>query len=593
MRQSRPKCNIFGQARRPAPTKANRGDPLEAASKLAGEHKVHPYFPPETPCRGESCIRPHPEPNFFGFRISMGVALNRNFHYTIHFLEVKRLNKMTFNSFQFLVFFPAAAAIYFTIPFRWRQIFLLAASYYFYMCFKPEYVIILAASTTIDYFLALRINASTSQSTRKRLLILGFLHNIGLLAALKYLGFFSETITALLSSINILHNIQGLEFLVPVGVSYYTFKKLSYLIDVYRENQEPEKRLDTFALYVSFFPGIMSGPIDRAGKLIPQLKQEHGFDYRRVTDGLKLMAWGFFKKLVIADRLAAFVDKVYSTPTQYEGLSLVMAAVYFSFQVYCDFSGYTDIALGAGKIMGFELTENFNRPYFSKSIVEFWKRWHISLSTWLMDYLFLPIAYAISRKIKQPYLMKIRAESWAYFGGIIVTMTLCGLWHGASWTFVIWGTIHGLYLAISFAAKKIRRKLAKKLKLKKQSFIRRSLQVTFTFGMVTFAWIFFRADSLADAFYIVTHLFTGWSKIFSITGFLSAFHFGLLKKELAVAVVSIGFMLLIHWLRKEQTFEQLVAKQKTVIRWTFYLVLLLWILTFGESGAEGFIYFRF
>lgn len=500
---------------------------------------------------------------------------------------------MTFNSFQFLFFFTAAVTIYFTIPFRWRQIFLLAASYYFYMCFKPEYAIILAVSTAIDYFLGLRINASTTRARRKRLLILGLLHNIGLLAALKYLDFFNEAITALLNSINILYNIDGLEFLVPVGISYYTFKKLSYLIDVYRENQEPEKRFETFALYVSFFPGIMSGPIDRANKLVPQLKKKHGFDYRRVTDGLKLMTWGFFKKLVIADRLAAFVNKVYDTPTQYEGLSLIVATVYFSFQVYCDFSGYTDIALGAGKIMGFELTENFNRPYFSRSIVEFWKRWHISLSTWLMDYLFLPIAYAVSRKIKQPRLVKIRAESWAYFVGIIGTMTLCGLWHGASWTFVMWGTFHGLYLAISFATKKTRRKLAKKLKLKKHSFIRRTLQVTTTFSIVTFAWIFFRANSPSDAFYIVAHLFTGWSEVFNVPGFLQALHFGLLKKELAVAVVSIAFMLLIHWRRKEQTFEQLISKQETVIRWTIYLVLLLWIMTFGEPGAEGFIYFRF
>ena len=500
---------------------------------------------------------------------------------------------MTFTSFPFLIFFPAAAAIYFTIPMRWRQIFLLAASYYFYMCFKPEYVIILAASTAIDYFLALRIHASTTQARRKRLLIFGLLHNIGLLAVLKYFTFFNKTITDLLNSINILYNIDGLEFLVPVGISYYTFKKLSYLIDVYRENQDPEKRLETFALYVSFFPAIMSGPIDRAHQLVPQFKKKHGFDYRRVTDGLKLMTWGFFKKLVIADRLAAFVDKVYNTPTQYEGLSLVAATVYFSFQVYCDFSGYTDIARGASKIMGFELMENFNRPYFSRSIVEFWKRWHISLSTWLMDYLFLPIAYAVSRKIKSPQLMKIRAESWAYFAGIIVTMTLCGLWHGASWTFVIWGTLHGLYLAISFAAKRTRRKLAKKLNLKKHSFIRRTFQVTITFSMVTFAWIFFRANSLADALYIVTHLFTGWAGVFNATGFLSAFHFGLLKKELAVAVISIGFMLLIHWLRKDQTFEQLIAKQETVIRWTIYLVLLLWIMTFGDTGAEDFIYFRF
>ena len=378
-----------------------------------------------------------------------------------------------------------------------------------------------------------------------------------------------------------------------MGISYYTFKKLSYLIDVYRENQEAEKNVLTFALYVSFFPAIMSGPIDRAKQLIPQFCRKHGLDYRQVTDGLKLMAWGFFKKLVIADRLAAFVNKVYDSPTQYEGLSLIAATVYFSFQVYCDFSGYTDIARGAGKILGFELMENFDRPYFSRSVVEFWKRWHISLSTWLMDYLFLPIAYAVSRKLKQPYFMKIRAESWAYVVGIVGTMVLCGLWHGASWTFVIWGSVHGLYLAVSFATKKTRRKLTKKLKIKKHSFIRQAVQVSVTFGIITFAWIFFRANSLADAGYIVGHLFSGWSKVLSVSGFLGAFHFGLLKKELAVALVSIGLMLLVHWLRNEYTFEQFLAKQQAVVRWSFYVVLVVWVLVFAETGTEAFIYFQF
>lgn len=500
---------------------------------------------------------------------------------------------MAFHSFQFLVFFPALAVIYFSLPSRFRQLLLLAASYYFYMCFKPEYVIILAVSTLIDYFLALRISACTAPSRKKRLLILGFLHNISLLAALKYLNFFSESIAALLKPFNILSEIKAIELLVPVGISYYTFKKVSYLIDVYRENQEPEKQLGTFALYVSFFPEIMAGPIDRANKLIPQFLKKPGFDYQRVTDGLKLMAWGFFKKLVIADRLAVFVGKVYDNPTQYEGLSLIAATVYFSFQIYCDFSGYTDIALGIGKVLGFDLMENFNRPYFSRSIVEFWKRWHISLSSWLMDYLFLPIAYAISRKIKRPELMKIRAETWAYMVGILTTMFLCGLWHGAKWTFVIWGTIHGLYLAISFITKKIRRKIWKKLHIKKHSFIRKTTQVSITFGIVTFAWIFFRANSISDALYIITHLFTGWSKVFHVSGLMEAFHFGLLKKELAVGLISVFLMLLVHLFRKDHKFEEFISKQKGVLRWGIYLLLVFWILAFGDAGAEDFIYFRF
>ena len=500
---------------------------------------------------------------------------------------------MTFNSFHFLVFFPVVAVVYFTLPPRFRRMFLLAASYYFYMCFKAEYAVILGGSTLIDYFLGRRIGSCPTPTGKKRLLLLGFLHNIGLLAALKYLDFFNQSIAALLKPFNILYEVKGLEILVPVGISYYTFKKVSYLIDVYRQKQEPEKNVGTFALYVSFFPEITAGPIDRADTLIPQFCKTTGFDYRRVTDGLKLMTWGFFKKLVIADRLAAFVNKVYDNPLQFEGLSLVMATVYFSFQIYCDFSGYTDIALGAGKIMGFDLMENFNRPYFAKSVGEFWKRWHISLTSWLMDYLFLPTAYSVSRKIKQPRVMRIRAETWAYMVGITTTFVLCGLWHGAKWTFVIWGSLHGLYLAVSFATKKSRRRLFKKLKIKKNSIVRKTVRLSITFSLVTFAWIFFRANSISDAFYIITHLFSGWSKVFNLTGLMEALHFGLFKRELIVAAVSVFFMILVHLLRKELTVEQWISKQKVVLRWVFYVGLLLWVLVFADTTAENFIYFRF
>jgi len=501
---------------------------------------------------------------------------------------------MVFHSFRFLLFFPVVLAVYYGLGQRYRKIFLLVASYYFYMCFKPEYVIILAAATLADYFLGRRIGASPMPSnTRRRWLILGLVHNIGMLAALKYLDFFNESIAALLKPLNLLYDVKVLRLAVPVGISYYTFKKVSYLIDVYRETLPPEKRLVDFALYVSFFPGIMSGPIDRAGKLIPQFSEKAGFEYPRITGGLKLIAWGLFKKLVIADRLALFVNRVYDHPHQFEGVSLLAATLYFSIQIYCDFSGYTDMALGLGKLLGLELTENFDRPYFARSIGEFWKRWHISLSTWLMDYLFLPIAYSVSRKIKNPRLLKIKAETWAYMMGIMLTFLLCGLWHGARWTYVIWGAIHGGYLAVSFAGKKMRRKLIKKLHFRRNAIVPDILRSLATFGMVTFAWIFFRAGSLSDAGYIVTRIFSGWSEALSLSGLINAVHFGLLKKELAVAAVSVFILLLVHLLRKQDTFEQWLAKQAPLARWGFYLVLILWILTFGESGTGNFIYFNF
>lgn len=500
---------------------------------------------------------------------------------------------MTFQSFKFLVFFPIVVAVYFAIPFRYRRVFLLIVSYYFYMCFKPEYVVILLASTLIDYYLGLQISKCQEQIKRKKLLVLGIIHNIGLLACLKYLNFFNESLQFILNQFNIFYESAAFEILLPVGISYYVLKKLSYLIDVYREPRDVEKKIITFALYVSFFPEIMAGPIDRAKKLIPQFYKKNEFDYKRVTDGLKLMAWGFFKKLVIADRLALFVDKVYNNPTQHEGLSLVMATIYFSFQVYCDFAGYSDIAIGAARVMGFDLMENFERPYFSTSIVEFWKRWHISLSIWLRDYLFLPIAYSTSRAIKSPRLMGVKAESWSYILGSLVTMFLCGLWHGSQWTYILWGLFHGFYLVFSFITRKIRGKVRKKLKIKKNAFVLKLFRITVTFSLVTFAWIFFRANSIPDAVYIISHLFSGWAVLFNFSALQQALTFGLLKKELAVAAVSVLFMLFVHIARKNDSLEHLISKQKTVLRWSIYLVILLWILVFGESGGENFIYFQF
>jgi D-alanyl-lipoteichoic acid acyltransferase DltB (MBOAT superfamily) len=390
---------------------------------------------------------------------------------------------------------------------------------------------------------------------------------------------------------------KSFEILVPVGLSYFTFKKISYLIDVYRETIPPEKRLLGFALYVSFFPSIMAGPIDRAGYLIPQFYSEKynksHFDYQQVTDGLKLMAWGFFKKVMIADQLAMFVNKVYSDPSQFHGPGLLVATLYFSIQIYCDFSGYTDIALGAGKVLGIELTENFNRPYFSRSVGEFWKRWHISLSTWLMDYIFLPVAYSVSRAIKSPRLMKVKAETWSYISGILITMILCGFWHGANWTFVIWGGLHGLFLAVSFATRRKRKRLVKRFNLKKYPWLYGGFQVLTTFSLVTFGWIFFRAESVSDAFYIVTHLFSGWESIFNASGLMQSLHFGLLKRPLAIAGISALVLITVHIARKDRTLEEWIKARKPVLRWCFYLGLLLWLLAFSDTASGDFIYFRF
>lgn len=497
---------------------------------------------------------------------------------------------MVFNSFPFMFFFIIVLAVFYIMPVRFRHYFLLVAGYYFYMCFKPENLIILVFSTGFDYYLGQRMAASIGP-TRKKWLVLGLIHNIGMLAALKYLHFLNEAAAALLHPFNITLNAPALSFLAPVGISYYTFKKLSYLLDIYRETRAPEPQLSRFALYVSFFPAIMAGPIDRPGILLSQMDKVAGFDYQRIREGLLLIVMGFFKKVVIADRLTAYVSLPFNNPQLYKGPSLMAAAFYFSIQIYCDFSGYTDMARGIGKLLGYDLSENFNRPYFSRSIGEFWKRWHITLSSWLMDYLFLPIAYAISRKIKAAEVLTVKTETWAYLLGITSTMLLCGLWHGASWTYVLWGLIHGLLLALSFSTKKLRRKLNKKLNIKKESSIHHLFQIILTFSVVTWVWIFFRASTLAKAWYMVTHLFTGWT--LHPTAFINAICVGLLKKELAVAIISVCFIWWTQWVQGQSTFPEWLSRQKTIVRWSIYLGLVVWILTFAESSLENFIYFKF
>ena len=515
---------------------------------------------------------------------------------------------MLFTSIEFICFLLIVASIYYLLPHRFRWILLLGASYYFYMCWRPEYVLVLGGVTLVNFWWGKWITRTIDKTRRKRILAVGLCLNTGLLFTFKYLNFFSDSVKSLLAHFNIFYNFPVFQILLPVGVSYYTFKTISYLIDVYRENQEPEKHLGRFALYVSFFPEVTAGPIDRAGKLIPQFLKKVNFDYQQVTDGLKLMAWGFFKKLVIADRLAVYVDQVYNHLGRYEGIPLIMATYFFTFQIYCDFSGYTDIAIGAGKIMGFRLMENFNRPYLAKSIAEFWKRWHISFSSWLMDYLFLPIAYSVSRKIKTPKLLYIKAESWAYQVGIISTMLICGIWHGANWTFVVWGLLHGFYLAISFITKKARKKIKKRLKIKKNSHFNKVFSLMFTFHLVTFSWIFFRARSLPDALYVVKHLFIGLqafiiksleSLVFSLS--LSPLRLvldrmGMKPDEFVIAASALLLLFGLELLTKNTNVTNvfgIFTGKSTWVRWSFYYIIVFYIYLFGKFSITEFLYAQF
>ncbi len=309
---------------------------------------------------------------------------------------------MLFNSLEFVIFFPVVTLLYFLLPHRFRWLHLLAASCVFYMFFIPAYILILAFTIVIDYFAGILIENARGKS-RKIFLATSLAANIGVLFVFKYYNFFSENLAQIASLLNVEYALPALSILLPVGLSFHTFQAMSYTIEVYRGNQKAERHFGIYALYVMFYPQLVAGPIERPQSLIHQFYERHDFDSNRVSNGLKLMLWGLFKKIVVADNLAVFVDAVYNQPRAWDGVNLIIATIFFAFQIYCDFSGYSDIAIGAAEVMGFKLMTNFNRPYHSKSISEFWKRWHISLSTWFRDYLYIPLGGNRGR-----YLSKIR-----------------------------------------------------------------------------------------------------------------------------------------------------------------------------------------
>ncbi|MFC1608484.1 MBOAT family O-acyltransferase [Candidatus Latescibacterota bacterium] len=337
---------------------------------------------------------------------------------------------MLFNSIHYFFFFPVIVAVFYSIPHRFRWMLLLAASYYFYMCWKPEYLVLILIATAVNYLAGLMMGAAASVKARKLYLVLSLSTSLGILFCFKYFNFFNESFRALFTRLNLLYDVQAFEVLLPVGISFFTFQALSYSIDVYRGDREPEKHPGIFALYVAFFPQLVAGPIERSTRLMPQFFKKVPFGCDRVTDGLKKILVGLFKKVVIADRLALYVDAVYNNQAQHSGSTLLLATIFFSFQIYCDFSGYSDIAIGSARVLGYELMENFKRPYLSRSVGEFWKRWHISLSTWFRDYLYIPLGGS-------------RVAYWRRYTNIFIVFLISGLWHGANWTFVVWGALHG------------------------------------------------------------------------------------------------------------------------------------------------------
>ena len=492
---------------------------------------------------------------------------------------------MLFNSLQFLIFFSIVTAAYFALPHRFRWQLLVIASCYFYMVLVPQYILILFFLIIIDYSAGLIIENAEGRK-RKFILVLSLIANIGMLGVFKYFNFLNDNLHGVFNIFGWHYHIGNLSLILPIGLSFHTFQSMSYTIEVYRKHYKAEHHLGIYTLYVLFYPQMVAGPIERPGNLLHQFHEVKLFEYQRVADGLKQMVWGLFKKVVIADRLALFVNAVYNNPENHNGLSLILATYFFSFQIYCDFSGYSDIAIGAAKVMGIRLMNNFDHPYFAKSITEFWRRWHISLSSWLRDYLFLPISYASVRKFDSIRLFKLRANVWAYGTGILVTMFLGGLWHGASYTFIFWGVLHGVYQIFSHLTQRVRKTISKKIQLARHPSIEKSIKIIVTFHLVTFAWIFFRAKSFGDAWYIITHMFRFHPSD-------SIWDLGSGKSEMLVAVLALVVMETIHVLQRRQSIIQRLRMQPAWSRWALYAGAVVLILLFGEFNSLDFIYFQF
>ncbi len=481
---------------------------------------------------------------------------------------------MLFNSLEFLIFFPVVTLLYFALPHKFRWFHLLVASCIFYSFFIPYYILILFFTIIIDYFAGIWIEQSHGKR-RKWALIMSLVANIGVLAVFKYYNFFIENFNAVLYKINPDDLLPYWNIILPIGLSFHTFQAMSYTIEVYRGNQKAERHFGIYALYVMFYPQLVAGPIERPQNVIHQFYEKHEFDYERVISGLRLMLWGMFKKVVIADRLAKFVNLVYNNPNEYQGLPLIVATIFFTFQIYCDFSGYSDIALGSARVMGFNLMKNFDRPYLSKSVSEFWRRWHISLSTWFRDYLYIPLG---GNRVSKPR---------QYFNRFFVFM-VSGLWHGANWHYVIWGALHGFYLVIGQLTESFQKKITGvKTSFSRASIPQKILHGLITFVLVAFAWIFFRANTNADAIYIARNIFKSSSHSLDHVIYMIG------KNDLYLIIISFLIMEGVQWLQRGKNLSEWIDAKPRWQRWGAYYLILFMILCYGVYNNSQFIYFQF
>lgn len=488
---------------------------------------------------------------------------------------------MIFNSFTFVLFFIAVTVVYFWLPYKYRWKMLLVASYIFYMGWSMKYALLLLASTGVTFLSGLAIEKYFKY--RRTAVALSVIINIAILFIFKYANFTIQIANGLFSWFGTSNQWNYLDLLLPVGISFYIFQALSYTIDVYKGKIPVERNFFFYALFVSFFPQLVAGPIEKASHLLPQLRKNFDFSYDRARDGLQLIIWGMFKKVVIANRLAIYVDMVYNNIESFGPIELAMASVMFAFQIYCDFSGYSDIAIGIAHIMGYNLMRNFNRPYFARSIGDFWHRWHISLSTWFQQYLYIPLG---GNRVPVP----------RHYFNLFFTFLVSGIWHGANWTFIAWGALHGFMLVIETMFKKIQH-----LYIKKGTFLD-FVKVIWVFILVVLAWIFFRANTITDAFFAIKSIFGGWNEFFVMQNwveFWGGLKFVTFNNTVthsiinALTIFSVVLLIVVQWLHKDDTIVEYLNRKSPWMRWTFNYIVIITFLLAGLFDNTQFIYFQF
>lgn len=495
---------------------------------------------------------------------------------------------MLFTSFQFFIFLIIVFILYWSLSkyiLIWQNIILLISSYIFYGWWDWRFLFLLFSISLFNYFTALLLTKHDAKPIRKLIFILGIIVNVGTLGVFKYLNFFIDGFAVLISLFSLHPDPVTLNIILPIGISFYIFLSLSYIIDVYQHKLTSERNVVDVLLSLSFFPIILAGPIQRPLGLLPQIRSVRVFDYRKGVDGIKQLLYGLFMKIVIADCCAPSTNAIFDNYELYSGSTLLLGLFLFTIQIYADFAGYSNIAIALCKLLGFNIMQNFAYPYFAKDIKEFWKRWNISLTNWFRDYLFLPVAYSVSRKIKDNVVLGIKTEFIIYTIGIIITWSLTGLWHGANVTFIVWGFIHGTFLIFNHGLAKPRKKLLKRVHIKTDNMWLYLVDVLLTMVIVMFAWLFFKSSSIHHAFTFLEKMFS--MSLFTIPEYPN-------KVKILVTLTGILIFLIVEWVGrgKEYAIQFIGTRWNRIFRYAMYYAIIVAILWFGGKEQQ-FIYFQF